>query len=281
MIWTYELGAIRVHGIRDGGSTRDPLKYLVGSTAEALAPYADHFAPDGSMPNSFSCYLVEVGEERVMIDTGFGASAPDDMDVGHMPLALERLGVSPSDVAHVVFTHLHPDHILGSVRPDDSLFFDAARHWTVRREVDHWRRGTDERSKGITSIVDVIDGAGLLAPVDHPGTVIAGVEMVPTYGHTPGHVAIRIGNGSEVLVIAGDVTHSPVQIWHPEWGFPFDDDPEAAAATRRRFFDELAASGDQFVAGHYGQPGVGRIVDTADGRRYEPWNEPPTEPGAT
>ena len=31
----------------------------------------------------------------------------------------------------------------------------------------------------------------------------------------------------------------------------------------------LAASGTPFAAGHYAQPGYGRIVVTSEGRRYE------------
>ena len=33
--------------------------------------------------------------------------------------------------------------------------------------------------------------------------------------------------------------------------------------------DMLAETGSRYVAGHYGQPGYGRVVVTASGRRYE------------
>ena len=270
MLWRYEVGEIVVHGIRDGGSTRDPLKYLIGSTPETLAPYAEYFNSDGSMPNSFSCYLIETSGALVMVDTGFGVSAPDGMDVGHMPHALERLGVAPGDVDHVVFTHLHPDHILGSLTADDQPFFANARHWTLRRELEHWRSETGERAMGIAGMANTLDSAGVLDAPEEPGAIVEGIDTAATYGHTPGHVAVRVSSGHEALVIAGDATFSPVQVWHPEWSFPLDVDAEAAATTRERFFAELAARGDAFVAGHYAQPGIGRVIETVDGLDYEP-----------
>ena len=269
MIWRYEVGAIVVHGIRDGASTRDPLDYLLGSTPEELSEFPEYFNADGSMPNSFSCYLIETADNLVMVDTGFGVSAPAGLDVGDMPRALEHLGVEPSAVDHVVFTHLHPDHILGSLTADDEPFFGEARHWTLKRELDHWRSDVGERAMGIATIAGALDEAGVLSAVDEPGSVVDGIETVAAYGHTPGHVTVRVSAESESLVIAGDATFNPVQIWHPEWAFPLDVDADRAAATRERFFAELAERGEAFVAGHYAQPGIGRVVSTVDGLAYE------------
>lgn len=269
MIWKIEIGTVVLYGIRDGATNRDPLEYLIGSTPEAWSGYEHFLNADGTMPNSYSCYLVDTGSAWVMIDAGFGFNAPDGSNAGDMPGALETLGVAPPDIDHVVFTHLHPDHILGSLAADGVPLFGNAPHWTLVREVKHWRSGTDDRSRSITQVADALDEAALLNAVDEPGQVVPGVTTVAAYGHTPGPTAVRVSSGEDELIIVGDLTFSPVQIHYPEWAFPFDVDKPAAATTRAEFFEMLADASTPFAAGHYAQPGYGRIVVTAAGRKYE------------
>ncbi len=269
MTFKIEIGTAVLYGIRDGSVDRDPLEFLIGSTPEALAGYERFLNADGTMVNSFSCYLFDTGSARVMVDTGFGHNAPEGADAGDMPSALDALGVAPADIDHVVFTHLHPDHILGSLDGGGAPFFADAAHWTLRREVGFWRSGTDERSLGISRVADALDGAGVLNAVDEPGTVVPGVTTLATYGHTPGHTAVRLSSGEDEILIAGDITFNPIQIDHPGWNFPLDVDKPAAAATREAFFDMLAESGVPYLAGHYSQPGYGRVVVTSAGRSYE------------
>lgn len=269
MVWSIEVGTSKLYGIRDGGSIRDPLKYLIGSTPEAWEGYEHFLDAEGQMRNSFTCYLFDTGSKLVMIDTGFGANVPDGTDAGHMPAVLDKLGVAASEVDHVVFTHLHPDHILGSLDEHQAPFFVNATHWSLTREIEHWRAQSDDRSKGIARVANTLDDAGMLRILDEPGLVVPGVTQIATYGHSPGHTAVRLSSGDAVVVIAGDVTFSPVQIRYTDWAFPLDVDAVAAAETRAAFFDELASSGTPFVAGHYEEPGFGRVVDTDQGRRYQ------------
>ena len=71
------------------------------------------------------------------------------------------------------------------------------------------------------------------------------------------------------VFIAGDITFSPIQVDHTDWGFPKDVDPMEATATRERFFSERMTDGVVFAASHYDAPGLGRLVVTSGGRRYE------------
>lgn len=269
MLWRTEVGTATLYGIQDGHSDRDPLEYLLGSTPAALAEHRALLNDDGTMPNSFSCYIFDTGAAIVMIDTGFGHNVPEGRSGGNMPAGLDALGIHPGDVDHVVFTHLHPDHILGSLDRSGAPFFTNATHWTLRREFDHWRHGTDDRSTGIARVATALDDAGALNAVEEPGQVVPGVTTIATYGHSPGHTAVRVSSGDESVLIVGDVTFTPIQLDHPDWNVPFDGDPDLAAKTRTELFDELARSGARFAAGHYGWPGFGRVVETADGRRYQ------------
>lgn len=105
--------------------------------------------------------------------------------------------------------------------------------------------------------VDLVAGA---APVDEHLT------FVPSPGHTPGHVAIWIASQGERGIIIGDASHHPIQLTHPDWSPSFDTDPVLAALTRDRLFDEAAADGRIWLAGHWPYPGIGRIL-RVEGKR--------------
>ena len=56
-------------------------------------------------------------------------------------------------------------------------------------------------------------------------------RILPTPGHTPGHVAFTFGRGKDDAVFCGDLMHSPLQTRYPELSVKFDVD-QAQAATR-------------------------------------------------
>ncbi|WP_308286156.1 MBL fold metallo-hydrolase [Actinomycetospora soli] len=79
--------------------------------------------------------------------------------------------------------------------------------------------------------------AGLLDTPDVPDDGLAltsEVRLVPTPGHTPGHVSVELRSGDETALISGDAVHHPVQLRHPEIGSCVDVDPAQARRTRDR-----------------------------------------------
>ena len=91
--------------------------------------------------------------------------------------------------------------------------------------------------------------------------------MLPTPGHTPGHLAVLVASGGEKALITGDLLVHPAQVSEPHWAFGFDTDAEQAAATRRQMLDRLEAEGITLIGCHFPSPGYGRIVRVA-GKRY-------------
>ncbi|MDX1691314.1 MAG: MBL fold metallo-hydrolase [Acidimicrobiia bacterium] len=273
MLWKTAVGGATLYAIEDGYSMRDPHEFFLGSTPDAWIGHEDELH-DGRIRTSFGCFLVDDGDRLTMVDAGFGVNAPDDVphgEGGWMPAALESLGVDPADVTDVVFTHLHPDHILGALDADrSSPFFPNAAFRTLRRELDHWRSDDGPLGSTIAPVVDTLDDAGTLAVVEEPGTVLPGISMVETFGHTPGHTSILVAFGEDAVMISGDVLHSPMQIVHTDWNIPFDVDKPKAAASRKRLFEDLAASGTPLAGGHLDRPGFGRIVSRDDVLAFQP-----------
>jgi hypothetical protein len=73
------------------------------------------------------------------------------------------------------------------------------------------------------------------------------------------------------MLIWGDTVHIPeIQTRHPEVTLDFDTDPDAAAATRRRLFDQVAT--DRMLVGgmHVHFPGFAHLARHGDGYALVP-----------
>ena len=102
--------------------------------------------------------------------------------------------------------------------------------------------------------------AGLVDLVETDARICDEIDLVPTIGHTPGHVSVRIRSRGEEALITGDFMHHPVQIARPDWASAADSDPEQGVATRWRMFRALAESPVLVIGTHFAGATAGRIV---------------------
>jgi glyoxylase-like metal-dependent hydrolase (beta-lactamase superfamily II) len=149
------------------------------------------------------------------------------------------------------------------------VFFPKARFIVQQREYDFWMQPqfTSEASNAhLVECVVPLAEQGRIDLVSGEQPVDEHITFIATPGHTPGHVAIGIASAGERAVIIGDASHHPAQLDHPDWSPAFDTDPVQSAKTRDRLFDDAAADGRTWIAGHWQYPGMGRIV-RLDGKR--------------
>lgn len=68
--------------------------------------------PDVSLPISFTFYLIETEDKKILVDVGCDDGAGFVMSFFQKPvLVLENYGLNASDITDVVITHAHHDHI--------------------------------------------------------------------------------------------------------------------------------------------------------------------------
>lgn len=149
-----------------------------------------------------SAYVLVRGNSAAIVDTGVAGSAAA---IGQ---TLTDLGLVYNDVEHVILTHNHGDHA-GSI---SEVLAQAVNATAYAGEAD-----LGPLPGEITGIVG--------------GEDIFGFEMVPTPGHTPGHMAV-IDHQAGVLV-AGDAIFTE--------GGGVVEGPE-------RFFDDIPQSRDSIKA---------------------------------
>jgi N-acyl homoserine lactone hydrolase len=197
-------------------------------------------------------YLIEVGEERVLVDTGLHPGAAADA-ASHYEGAenmrnfrLEQeVGLAEQvdlgSVTKVVMTHLHFDHAGGL-----DLLPEGVPVYMQRRE---WESAVDPGSvaKNFFLPRDYEGVADQVVPVDGDRDLLGdgSIELLSTPGHTPGHQSVMVGRR---LVIGGDVTHFAAGL--DDHRFPlFGDDLEAQKASAERL-RALREAGAEFRPGH-------------------------------
>jgi glyoxylase-like metal-dependent hydrolase (beta-lactamase superfamily II) len=107
--------------------------------------------------------------------------------------------------------------------------------------------------------------------------VVSGVRTVPIPGHTPGHIGVHVSSGSDQFLMWSDVVHAQsLQVARPDWSISFDSDPELAARTRVRVFDQVATDRIVVAGSHLAFPGLGYVVKRTEGYDFAPvmWRSP-------
>lgn len=244
-------------------------------TVDWLCPdYADE---NGKLKAQVQAFLVEVGGKKIVVDAccGDGRERPGLPEWGHLQTGfMDRFKRvwQPEDVDIVLCTHMHFDHVGWNTHFADGKWvptFSNAQYIFSEREFNYWNgkpeKEMEDDRMGFAESVLPIQRSGLAKLVPDDYQVTKEVSLIPTPGHTPGHVAILIEADGESAVISGDALHHPCQIAHPEWGTPFDTDTEQANKSRRELLERFADSDALFIGAHFAEPIAGKIVREGEG----------------
>jgi glyoxylase-like metal-dependent hydrolase (beta-lactamase superfamily II) len=218
----------------------------------------------------FQSYVVKTPHHTILIDSCIGNDKPrPQRPKWHMKTddtymrALNAAGVPVEDIDFVMCTHLHVDHVGWNTRLENGRWvptFPKARYVFARQEFDYW---SEQNTKAevppfVDSVLPVVDAKRHeLVGNDHQ--IGDHVRILPTPGHTPGHVAFTFGRGKDDAVFSGDLMHSPLQTLYPELSIKFDVDQAQAAKTRRNFLERYCDTDTLCCTAHFPSPSAGKI----------------------
>lgn len=269
---TLTIGSITIISLSDGVSPSQPTVTWPRIQPDDLAYLSSFLQPDGMYHMNYGSFLIREDETWTLVDTGYG-TRPDTKG-GDLVPELARAGVQPEEIARVIITHLHGDHVGGATADVDGKpvpVYPNARHIVQRQDWTYFQQPEVKAERPVIGLcADPLEPAGLLDLIDGGKGISAGISTFLTPGHTPGHQSVLISSGDEKVVILGDVSHSPIQLLHPDWSPPFDVDPVESATTRASLFDRIEQEGLRIAAGHYPYPGFGGIVRLEGKRRWQP-----------
>jgi glyoxylase-like metal-dependent hydrolase (beta-lactamase superfamily II) len=232
---------------------------------------------EGELKFSVHALVIETKDQLIVVDTCVGNEKERMPYKDWHQLQTSFLadfgsaGFDPSAVDCVLCTHLHVDHVGWNTMLVDGKWvptFPNARYLIARDEYDYFSRTdiAEFNQRVFNDSVGPVFKAGLMDLVDTDHRVCNEVALVPTVGHTPGHVSIQINSGSEQGLITGDFVHHPCQLARLEWGSAADVDAATADTTRRQVFAEYADTPTLIIGTHFAGATAGHIV--CDGNAY-------------
>jgi glyoxylase-like metal-dependent hydrolase (beta-lactamase superfamily II) len=255
---------------------------LPQATYEEILPIKwlqPHFADErGRLKMSIHALVVETPERRIVVDTCLG----NDKQGRRIPtwnnlqgpfLAdLAAAGYPRESIDTVLCTHLHVDHVGWNTMLVEGKWvptFPKARYLMGRVEFAHWREQheRDDMTAIFADSVKPVHDAGLADLVETDHRVSDEISLVPTIGHTPGHVSVLIRSQGEAALITGDFMHHPCQIARPHWSSTADSDPDEARQTRERMLRELSERPVLVIGTHFAGATAGHIVRDGDAYR--------------
>lgn len=221
---------------------------------------------------TISAFLLTIAGRHMLIDSGCGTAFGPDM--GRVRRHLDTLGIAPADIARVLVTHAHIDHVSGLVDPEGKAYFPKAEIVLHQAETGFWLDAANEAKAEDKS--GFVTARTALAPYgDRIITVADGAEGAPGVtcvhlpGHTPGHSGWLVASGSDQLLVWGDVVHVPgVQFARPEAGMGFDVDIGQGRATRARILDRVASDRTRIAGMHLDFPCFGHVARAGAGYAF-------------
>ena len=259
------------------GSTRFILPLASNEEIRKLPWLIPHFATDeGRLKMSIHSLVVETPTRRIVVDTGLG-NAKEGRNVptwnnrnGPFLETMTEAGFPPDSIDTVLCTHLHVDHvgwnttlIAGQWVPT----FANARYVFGKSEYEYWRDHSVEPDKAavFSDSVKPIAEASKADLVASDARLCDEISLIPTPGHSPGHMSILIQSDGEQGLLTGDVAHHPCQMAHLDWSSTADSDPVLSAATRRELFSRFADTPTLVIGGHFN---AGRIRRDGDAFKF-------------
>jgi len=259
------------------GHTRFILPLAGRDEIRALPWLIPQFATeDGRLKMSIHSLVIQTPTRRIVVDTGLGNDKQDrtipawNNRQGRFLDDLAKAGFPPDSIDTVLCTHLHVDHVGWNTRLVAGRWvptFVNARYLFGDIEYAYWLNHSTEPDKAAVlrdSVAPIVE-AGKADFVAGDARICEEITLIPTPGHSPGHVSLHVRSDGEEGLLTGDVAHHPCQMAHLDWSSTADSDPRQSAQTRRELFSRFANIPVLVIGGHFD---AGHIQREGDAFRF-------------
>ena len=192
----------------------------------------DKFDPNIRYRGSLQNYLIDTGDEVILLDTGFTDAVPEEVPdekamgftgyaISDYMTAFKTMGYQPEQVTKILLTHRHSDHS-GSIG-----LFPNAKVYVNADEL-----GAEEL-QGVDNLVPVKFTDGPYYNFPESQKIMDGVYMVRAKGHTVGNSVVIIEKDGLFYMFHADITYVDEALYENKVSVVFDDLSESRATLDR------------------------------------------------
>lgn len=281
-----DVGSIELLALLDGREELDAItdSFPDAPAAELLAyrdRYPGVYGARGGWQFNVRAWLIRHPGGVILVDTGIGPAGSPAVGwfgaPGRLMQVLRETGTPPEAIDTVVVSHVHDDHLGGTVEfstispdgdPVPTPAFTKARYVIQRADWDwqHQTAGENEEDAAIlTTLLTPLGEAGLVDLIDGDRDLAEGIQLHHAPGHTPGHQIVRLHSHGDRAVISADAFNHPAQFSHPDWPSGPDAVPAQAARARRALIAELLSHPGTVIAPTHFAESFGQMKSGPDG----------------
>jgi len=226
----------------------------------------EKFDVDVRYRSGLTNYLIDTGDEVILVDTGIPAGTPEEVpdentaiytgkDISTYMEAFEALGYKPEQVTKILLTHKHSDHS-GELRS-----FPNAKIYVNEDELDA------QELQGIDNIIPVkfTDGAYHNFPACQK--IADGIYFIKAKGHTKGNSIVVAENDGLYYMMHGDITYTDEALYENKLSVVFED-ISAARETMDRIREFIQHNPTVYLSTHtplgYENLERKKIIDLSD-----------------
>ncbi len=283
---SFQLGSIRCHILDDGKHPIDGGGFF-GVVPRILWQRVIEPDEQNLIPSATRSLLIESDAGLILVDTGNGdkLTAKERERLGYIGRTdrlvreLQRVGHQPADIAIVIQTHLHADHIGGATRwerPDHAPgvaipTFPNARYLVQRLDLAE-ASFPNERTQATFHAHnwEPLRAHGQLDVVDGPQQIASGVRTDVAPGHTAALQMVWVESGGESLLFLGDACSWAAHMNRLAWVPAFDIYPQTSIETKRRVAAAALRRDTLLIFQHDAQVVTGRLAPGSRGPEVQP-----------
>lgn len=219
----------------------------------------------GSLFINVKPFLVDAGNDLIIIDTGLGFSKNGQMMIHEN---IRELGYEPEDVTLVLMSHLHQDHASGMINSEtNTISFTNAEYIIQRAE---WEEAySDTKSSYRTEVFDILQRSGQVHFVENNGELNSLVSYEISGAHSPYHQVFHIKNEEDHLFYGGDEWPEPEQALR-RFAAKYDYDGHKAMELREQYATQATNEDWTCLFYHAGENAIARMAKKDDSFRIIP-----------
>lgn len=162
--------------------------------------------------------LVKGHGATLLLDTGMGIGLDmkhRDPAISNIITNLEVFETDPSEVTHVVLTHLHSDHTGGLAYVDErsrirstlpnAQIIVQRKEWEFALEMIEFPNELSDARYELDNLYRLVSDGQITFIDQDVSEPVPGIELIRTGGHTPGHQIVRIKSAGDTAYYFGDL----------------------------------------------------------------------------
>ncbi|MFB4170139.1 MBL fold metallo-hydrolase [Virgibacillus sp. JSM 102003] len=190
--------------------------------------------------------LLQVDGKNYLIDSGMGNEKLTDkqlrnfgvLEQSSIDQSLAELGLTVKDIDAMLMTHLHFDHACGLTRKVDDTYQSVFENAVIHVSAVEWNEMRNPNIRSINTYWEenwkpVQDQ---VQPFENEITIVDGLKMIHTGGHSDGHSILVFEDGDEVFIHMADImpTHAHQ---NKLWALAYDDYPVTSVHQKEKWME--------------------------------------------